>query len=112
MNKGDCSECQGEGHNTSGHYDQYVSVCRYCEGTRNKKWDRCRNCNKYGQINDEEMLPDFTFRKKICPICEGKKTLPLDPMREMTQLFKVEYEKLKTEMTNAPPVEVKIKGKK
>ncbi len=74
MTKGNCSDCAGDGYKTSGHHDQWTSTCRYCEGTGTRKWERCRNCNKFGEIDAPEL--GFLCSKK-CPVCQGTKRLSL-----------------------------------
>jgi hypothetical protein len=68
-----CRECNGEGGECYGHYDQGWATCRYCEGTGSAKWDRCRACNKFGEVPDHSK---DMWGCKPCPDCKGKKTIP------------------------------------
>lgn len=66
-----CQFCQGEGGRTGGHHDAAFYACIYCEGSGKKKWDKCRNCDKFGEIGSV-----FLGTAAKCPICKGEKRIP------------------------------------
>lgn len=71
-----CTECNGEGGRSYGHYDQGWADCRYCEGTGKKqKWLRCRACNKFGEVPDHSKE---LWGYKKCTACRGTTKLPLN----------------------------------